>query len=236
MNFEEASREYSRLKSQKTAGQMTQLQFESAVSALQVQTADGNIWQMRASDGVWMRWNGSQWELAQSDSIPSSSQPKQTRSRRGTCLIPCGIGLVIFVCMLVVLGGGGYYMISTGQFSYIQISNMIGPGTGEISIVNLDDGKIRASITRLDAPEGGTENAGDQSLEALDIGGFGALEAGRYLLEIQATNGGKCYLDINRGDEYQFVIVPEGVAVTLAGNTVQSADEIEMKTSSLCRR
>lgn len=139
---------------------------------------------MRPSDGAWMRWNGSQWELAALDPVQPVPKKKQKRSRRGTCFIGCGVGLLIFVCLLVVLGGGGYYMISTGQFSYIQIANMVGPGTGEISIFNLDDAEIYASLTRLDAAEGGTENAGDQSLESLDMGGFGAVEAGRYLLEI----------------------------------------------------
>ncbi len=232
MNFDQANQQYLHLRNQWQSGRLTQPQFEAAVNALQVKAADGSIWQLRAADGEWMRWNGANWELAHR---PEAS-PKKNRSRKSTILISCGVAFVVMICLFLVVGGGGYYLISTGSLSYIQIMNIVGPGTGEISIVNLDDLDVGASLERLDTEDGSPASTGSETLAPLEIGGFGNIEKGRYRLELRATNGGECILEIVRGDEYQFVVVPEGIAVTRIGEVTQNADEVDMATSSLCRK
>lgn len=236
MDFEEAVNQYTHLRNQWQSGQLTPQQFEEAVNALRVQTDDGVWWQMRAADGAWMRWNGTAWELAQTPQTPPAVLQKKKRSRRTTRLTILAVSLIILVCGLVLVGGGGYYLISTGYLSNTQPMNIVGPGTGEIAVVNLDDGDLKASLTRLDTEEGSPEHVGSETLAPLEIGGFGRVEAGRYQLEINASVGGVCTLEIVKGDEYQFVAVPEGIAVTRSRESVQSADELDMATSPWCRK
>ncbi len=234
MNFEEAESRYRQLQDQMHTGQLTQAQFEAQVNALRVAAPDGATWQMRAADGAWMRWNGSHWE--EGSAQPGIAAAPQAKGRKKlSCMMTAGIAAAVFVCGLLLAVGVGYYMITTGSLSYIQLANLVGPGSGEIMIVNLDDVRLEAALTRLDAAGGSPESIGSQVLEPFDIGGYGRVESGRYRLVIEATSGGECHLEIVRGDEYQFVAVPEGVAVTRAADPSQTADQLDMSSSTLCR-
>ena len=76
MNFLEAEQTYRKLIQQRQAGQITEADFVAAVQALQVQTSDGIWWQMRASDGAWLHWDGTSWAEARLG-VASTSKPKK---------------------------------------------------------------------------------------------------------------------------------------------------------------
>lgn len=232
MSFTEFSNQYQNLRSQLDAGLLSPQQFSEAVDQLKFQAEDGIWWQINAANGAWLRWNGTSWNQVQ----PPKTQSKKKRSKAVSCLALFGIGLLVLVCLLVVIGGGGYLMIASGNLSYVQLTNLIGPGMGDIGIVNLDLVEIQADLTRLDTVDGNPEGAGNLTLESLDMGSLGGIESGRYQLEIRATNGGTCTLEIIRGDKYQFVVVPEGVAVSRIGESAQTTEQINMATSSWCQK
>ena len=76
------------------------------------------------------------------------------------------------------------------------------------------------------------------SIVPFDIVGYGALRSGRYRLEFsgESVPAAECTFLVGRGDSYQFVVVPEGIAVVREGQTVQDSAELDMATSSVCRQ
>lgn len=61
MTFEEAERTYAQLRQALAARQLSPQEFATRVAALRVQDASGAYWQLRAMDGVWLRWDGRVW-------------------------------------------------------------------------------------------------------------------------------------------------------------------------------
>lgn len=241
MNFQEAETRYAELLRQYEAGQMSSAQFEQAVAGLRVQTSDGAWWQLDGN-GRWLRWNGSAWEhTARTAVTPTQATPPKKRSRGRSCLRTLLIMLLIFVCLVAVVGGGGYWAIQTGRLSPLQIAaNLEGGGIGEISVVNITDGRLSVDLTALETESGEPEGAGGFDLEQYEISGQGGIVAGRYEVTFSADSGSPpemtCTLRMGRGDTYQFVAVPEGIAITLDGEKAADADALDVLTSLLCRQ
>ncbi len=169
---------------------------------------------------------------------PRASAPR--KKRRGlSCWSIAAILIIISLCALLVFGGGGYYLYSTGKISRRTIMNAIGMGAGEISFANLGDSRISANLIRLDTETGSPENFQSLSLESLDIGGIGAIPPGNYELQLSTASGipagGSCHLTIQSGDIFHLVVVPEGIAITKEGYDVSYAAEVHFQTSPLCR-
>ena len=175
-------------------------------------------------------------------SAPSQTElpQKKKRSRVLTCLMYAAIGLVILVCGLVTIGGTGYYLLTTGEISQREILSAIGMGTGEISIVNLTDSTMDTTLIRIDTESGNPDTEASQSIEPLDIMGFGGIEPGRFQLEFNFRSGvpadATCSLQIVSGDVYRFVAVPEGIVLTREKHPAQSEADLNLLTSSLCRQ
>lgn len=239
MNFFEAEQNYRRLLRQKQAGQIKESDFIAAVQNLRVQTPDGVWWQIRAEDGAWLRWSGSSWIEVPPPGYVAPSRPKKKRSPILTCLLILVIIACGSFCLLTAVGAGGYYMISTGQWGQREILNAVGRGTGEINIVNIADDTLETELIRLDTESGSPETVNNEKIAPFEISGYGGIQPGLYELHITTSSGapvgGVCRLTIASGDAFQFVAVPSGIAVTKQGVDAQSADDMDMVTSGLCR-
>ena len=61
MDFHHARLEFQKLQIRYNAGELTPEDFQHAVNALQVEDADGRIWQIGAKTGEWYRLEGQEW-------------------------------------------------------------------------------------------------------------------------------------------------------------------------------
>lgn len=149
--------------------------------------------------------------------------------------------LVLGILFLLFVGGGVglFFAYQGGYINQVAILNAIGQGYGEMSIVNIRKDAIAALLTPLDADaEELSENA--LNIDVTGISSFRALKPGRYQLDLKKAAGedvlGTCTLQIKSGDVYQFVAVPHGVVVTRDSAKTATAQELNMKTSSLCQQ
>ncbi|MBN1317190.1 MAG: hypothetical protein JXA42_17030 [Anaerolineales bacterium] len=250
MNFQEAEYRYSVLKQQLQIGQLLQPQFIDAVNKLRFQAPDNSWWQIRWQDGAWLRWDGKNWAPAirppaqappQAQYAPvSSSNPtqKRKRSRFVSCLLTSGIIVVILVCLLAIVIGGGYYLYSQGTITQKQIFDMIGMGAGEISIINTLDDPTRIELYRLDTETGEPERDMLLESEPLAIDALANIDPGLVRIDFTPAGGtaiGSCTLKIKSGDLYQFVLVPEGIAITQQDKPPETPAEMNIETSKLCQ-
>lgn len=174
---------------------------------------------------------------------PGASAPPaaagKSRGRGRTCLVTCGIILLISICGLLITGGGGYYLYTTGQISPRTVLNAIGMGTGEINFVNIADSTMDSDLIQLTTESGEPQSYSDLSLESFEVGGIGSIPPGSYELKVSfsggAPSGGNCRLEIESGDVFQLVAVPEGIAITKEGENPAHPDEIDYQTTSLCK-
>ncbi len=166
------------------------------------------------------------------------AQPASKPRRRRACLGGCLALLILGLCGLTALVAGGYYLYSSGTIGQRELRELAGNRYGDIQIVNLADGAMNASLTRLDTESGEPEFVNGLHLETLEVGGFSSVAAGRYQLELSWPGGvpadGTCILWLEQGEEYSFVAVPEGISVIRRGMFAQNPDEIDLRTSPLC--
>lgn len=239
MNFSEAEQAYKNLVQQKQAGQLSADEFIAAVQNLRVQTPDGVWWQIRDTDGAWLRWDGSTWVENQQGTVPTPSTQKKKRNPILTCLMVFGIIACVSVCLLTAVGAGGYYAVSTGRLSQREVLNAVGMGAGEINIVNIADDTLDTELIHLDTESGELATVNSKSIAPFEISGYGGIQPGLYELHITTPSGvpigGVCKMSIASGDSFQFVAVPSGIAISKEGEDAQSADDMDMATSGLCR-
>ena len=164
--------------------------------------------------------------------------PPKNQSRK-TCLIIAVMIVILIFCCLVTAGGIGYYLYTTGQLDTNQILSLVGIGPGEIQVINLSDGPIEATLDRIDDESGESYNQGTLELAPYDIASFRSLSANKYILQINVPNGlppnSTCTLKMKGGQMYRVVTVPEGTVIARDKNRVDSAEELDISTSSLCQ-
>lgn len=237
MTFWEAEQQYQQLVQQWQAGQITQQGFMSALDNLQVQGTDGSWWRIRAEDGAWLWWNGSAWIEAVPPHRTGAPVAGVTAPKKRRWWLTCSVIVLLSCFCLALVGGGGYLAVQAGSLSAMQLSAQIA-GAANVDIVNLDDNALTVDLDELDVPE---ENAefDRERIESFDIGGFASLEPGRYRLAFESSGNAlltvDCIITLENGDSYQFVAVPEGMAITREGEPAQDAFELDVSTSSLCR-
>ena len=156
-----------------------------------------------------------------------------------SCLLYLAGFSCLMICCVTAVGAGGYYMISTGQWSQRELLNAIGMGTGEVNIVNIADDTLDTELVRMDTESGSPETVNSERIAPFEISGYGGIQPGLYELHITTPSGipagGICRMSIASGDAFQFVAVPSGIAVSKEGTDAQSADDMDMATSGLCR-
>ncbi len=166
------------------------------------------------------------------------SQPPKKRPWI-TCMIVVGVIAAISICCLAVVGGFGYYLYTNGQLDINQILSFAGIGPSEIQVINLSDGLIEAQLDRIDDESGESYNQGTLDLAPYDIASFRTLSASDYILHINVPNGlppsSTCTLKIKGGQVYRVVTVPEGTVIARDKNDVDSIEELDISTSSLCQ-
>jgi len=156
-----------------------------------------------------------------------------------TCLLVVLVVSVLCICGIIILGGGGYYLYTSGQYTINDVLNLVGRGPAEIQIVNLSDGDLYAELIYIDEETGETSHHTSLDLASYDISTMRDLSAGQFQLNLSTSLGvpedGICWLNLRGGDIYRFVVVPDGVGVILSGEDVDSAEEVDIRTSSLCQ-
>lgn len=164
--------------------------------------------------------------------------PPQEKSRKTFWIIAAAI-LLLGCCCLAAVGGLGYYLYANGQLTFNGGLSFTGRGPGEIQIINLSDGPIEATLDRIDDESGESYNQGTLKLAPYDIASFRSLSANKYILQINVSNGlppnSTCTLKIKGGQVYRVVTVPEGTVIARDENKVDSAEELDINTSSLCQ-
>lgn len=172
-------------------------------------------------------------------STPGSQSTKQKSGCLRNCLLIVAILLTILCCGLVLLGGWGYTQYQSGELIPQTITNWLGFGVGEIRVANLTDGALDVALYEIDEETGGPILYEDFSLESLDMGTIGTILPKSYELRFifsEANSiGGSCWMEIESGDIFQFIAVPEGIAVTLEGYEHSDPDELDFLTTSLCK-
>jgi len=166
------------------------------------------------------------------------STPPQKKSWK-TCLIIAAVLAVVSICCLAATGGIGYYLYTNGQLDVNQTLSFVGIGPGEIQVINLSDGPVEALLDRIDDESGESYNQGILKLAPYDIASFRALSASTYILQIHVPNGlppnSTCTLRMKGGQVYRVVTIPEGTVIARDNNKVDSAEELDINTSSLCQ-
>jgi len=131
------------------------------------------------------------------------------------------------------------FMIQNGTINQRQIMNIFGLGTGEADVLNLTDGDLSVSMASLSS-EAGASSSDSLTLKPNDRKGFTTLQPGRYRISFASTVGtganGDCTLQISSGDLYQFVALNEGVVITNEKNPPKSNTDLNMATSTLCKK
>jgi hypothetical protein len=242
MTFQEAEQRYAQLQRDWQAGRLTPAQFQEAVAALRVLSPEGTWWTIRSQDGAWLAWDGTNWLEAipphRLDAPAFAAAPSAEPQKKGRWWRTCLILLLVVVCGLGALGGAGYWAVRSGRLSAMQISARLS-GTGELKIVNTSDGALTAHLNQLEAGEGDIGLLSER-IESFDIGGFGGLSPGRYQLDFESESNSPpdstCTFSLDRNDVYQFVAVPQGIAVVRQGSAVQDGAEMDVARSSLCRQ
>lgn len=161
------------------------------------------------------------------------------KRKRNSCLM-IGLALIgLCLCGLVIVGGGGYYLYSTGELTVNEVLNWVNLGPAEIQIANFTDDVLFAEMTYTNEETGETNHWGSKEMNSYDISSFRGLSAGDYQLIFSSNTGmpqgATCYLTVKGGDLFEFMAVPEGIGVLLSGAKVSTPEEVNMLTSPLCQ-
>jgi len=159
--------------------------------------------------------------------------------KRNSCLI-VGLGLVAAcLCAAVILGGGGYYLYSTGRLSMDDVLGFVGMGPGEVQVSNLSDGMLSVELTYMDEETGEERTAESLEMAPFDIRILTGLTPREYQItirsEFEMPPGGTCRLNLAGGDTVSLAAVPEGVIVYREGDNPSTSEEINLLTSPVCQ-
>jgi Double zinc ribbon len=160
-------------------------------------------------------------------------------ARSGGCAGCLFKGCLVVALLVVVLGAGGYWAFTSGAITQAKLLNLAGLGPGYLSISNFRDDSIVVVVRHVETAPDEKPIPDTLKLNAFDIRSYVVNNPGRYRVEFQATNGGAslgdCTLTVRSGDEYQFVTLPDKIAVNRANNPSKVGTDFVVQTSSLCR-
>ncbi len=146
---------------------------------------------------------------------------------------------MLLLLLVIVSSGGLYLLIQNGTLSQHQLLNMVGMGTGEISVANLSDDKLLITLTPLDGKGDNSILARQRTMRSMELQDFAAVQPGRYQLTVPrpaAQGGGDCLLKIESGDLYNLVVVRTGAVITRQKEPATDKSDLGFTTSVLCKR
>jgi hypothetical protein len=240
--FQKLQDEYLALRRQLDSNRITPAQFDAALKNMMVRDAQGRHWTLGAKDGRWYMHDGRAWVLANPPiatapvSAPPIAAPPKSQSRSTTgCLIGGCVALVL-VCLLSV--GGGFLAYQSGAFTLNNLLNLAGLGPGSIEVDNFRDDKVDVKITQLEPPKDSSPIQSSFRLSAFDVRSSSVTQPGKYRVEFSTTDKntklGVCNLNVQSGDQYQFVMLPERIAVNRVNKPSSVGKDFVVETSSLC--
>lgn len=162
---------------------------------------------------------------------PYYQPPPKPPRKRLSCFV---IGLIVLVVTCLVVGVGGYLLVRSNKINQSDLFALVGQGSGDVNITNLSDAEMRVTFTALDA-EGSSPFINDIRLKPNEISGF-AGKAGRYQMKFSGAFSATCTLELKVKDYYQFVVVSQSIAVVRNNQTPQNGRELDVTTSSLCKK
>jgi hypothetical protein len=241
--FQRLQDDYLALKRQLDSRQITSAQFDAAIKNLMVRDAQGRHWTLGAKDGKWYMHDGKAWVLANPPvatapiyTAPVAPPPTPQRKSNTGCLIG-GCFVLVLVCLLSV--GGGFLAYQSGAFTLNNLLNIVGLGPGSIEVDNFRDDKVEVKITQLEPPKDSSPIQSSFRLGAFDVHSYTVTQPGKYRIEFATTDKntklGTCNLNVQSGDHYQFVMLPERIAINRANKPSSVGNDFVVETSSLCR-
>lgn len=171
---------------------------------------------------------------------PVASTPPKSGRGCGGCLLWGCLGLIL---VILILGVGGYLAFRSGALTPANLlstaMNIAGLGPASIEVDNFRDDAIQAEIQQVEVAKDASAASGSLQLNPYDIKVYQSQGPGRYRVEfIGGTGGvslGGCTLTLKGGDKYQFVALPDRIAVNRVNNPSAVGTDFVIETSSLCR-
>jgi hypothetical protein len=175
----------------------------------------------------------------------NSEKPKSSGGCGGCFLTGC----LVLIVLILVVGVGGFLAFRSGAITTTTLTttvlNLLGRGPATIEVDNFRDDIIQVTINPVDSSKESTKDssavAGQLSLKPFDIVHYQAQNPGRYQVafvyasEAGSGNLGSCTLTVRGGDQYQFVTLPDRIAVNRVNNPSSVGSDFVIDTSSLCR-
>lgn len=157
--------------------------------------------------------------------------------KKGHFVRNCFIFIAVVLLLLVGTVTALFFAFQNGYISQRDILGFIGQLPGEISVVNLEESNTNLALTQLDPPPDESPLTDSLTLEPLDVASFTSIPPGRYELTVEGSSANyTCNLQISSNDIYHIFPTTSGTAITRDGYNPQSADEMDMGTSSLCKQ
>ena len=164
---------------------------------------------------------------------------EKKRSPILTCLIVFLIIGAIGLCGILVIGGGGYYLVTSGQLSLNDVLEFAGFGPSEIQIYNLADDVLYVELEYYNTDTSEWSSYRSMDINSFDIKSIRNLEAGEYEISFETDSGlpegGICALNLRRNTDLRFVAIPEGIGVVIDGEDIESAEDFDILTSEICQ-
>ena len=176
--------------------------------------------------------------LPPTQSYPVQPQAAPPAKRRG-----CGIwllaGCLVLILACLVTAGGGYLAYRNGLITANTFLNLAGLGPADIEFDNFRDDTLEVTILQLDVAQDQTPSQGSVEIASFDIHNYHVSSPGRYRVDFGLSYGaddlGSCTLTLKSGDQYQFVTLPERIAVNRANRPSKNGPDFVVETSALCR-
>ncbi len=163
----------------------------------------------------------------------------RAKKRGGGCWVWFACGCLAIILATSLLGAGGFIAYQSGAISLDTILNLAGLGPADIEFDNFRDETIFIYIKQLDVPSDESPAEDWLEIKPFDVRSYPVLEPGGYLLNFglssEGSDLGTCALTVKSGDQYQFVALPERIAVNRLNDPPTIGTDLIVGLSSLCR-
>lgn len=175
-------------------------------------------------------------KLVRRDTAPAEPPAQKTG---GGCAKPLACGCIAIILLCIALWAGGFLAYQSGVITQTTLLNLVGVGPGDVQVDNFRDDTIHVTINQLNAPADSTPARAALQIKSFDVGAYRAANPGRYRVDFGTTRGGtnlgSCTLTIKSGDQYQFIALPNNIAIHRANNPASLGVDFVVATSALCR-